>query len=194
MTHDPTVAFGAFPADVDIQFPIDSLLLAGFPNTDISLLVPESIALPFHSLETDFMEEWPAEWPVRTAPTAKLQAGVEGALERLTGSGEVAIPGVGRVLAAGPILAALAGMNAGYGRPNCAASFIGLGIPAYEAGRYERWISQGGSLVSILCENLYWDILGQGVLIATGGEHVSSTREFCTHLTVPRSFPFEANS
>ena len=62
-TQGPTVVFGAFPADFDIQIPIDSLLAAGFPNTDLSLLVPETVARPDHSPEGQSPVDWPAEWP-----------------------------------------------------------------------------------------------------------------------------------
>lgn len=174
----PTVVFGAFPADFDIQIPIDSLLAAGFPNTDLSLLVPEAVAWPEPDSESDPLKDWPAEWPKRTSPTAILQNGIEGALRRLTGFGEVTIPGLGQLIAAGPILAALAGVSAGFDAPGCAGSFVGMGMPSHEAARYEHWISLGSSLISILCENMYWDTLAMGILIATHAEDISSTRSF----------------
>lgn len=183
--QEPTVVFGAFPADFDIQFPIDTLLSAGFPNTDLSLLVPETVAWAEHSSERESLEDWPTEWPKRASPSVILQNGIEGALRRLTGFGEVTIPNLGQLIVAGPILAALAGINAGYDNLGCAGSFIGLGMPAYEAGRYEHWISMGGSLISILCESVYWDTLAMGILIATHADDISSTRSFsrCSNLS-----------
>ncbi|HLW99319.1 MAG TPA: hypothetical protein VKR82_11790 [Candidatus Acidoferrales bacterium] len=172
----PTVVFGAFPADFDIQIPIDSLLVAGFPNADLSLLVPETVAWPEHSSDCESLGDWPAEWPKKTLPTVILQNGIEGALRRLTGFGEVTMPGLGQVIAAGPILAALAGVTAGFDTMGCADSFIGMGMPANEAERYEHWISKGSSLISILCENVYWDTLAMGILIATQAEDIFSTR------------------
>jgi len=174
----PTVVFGAFPADFDIQIPVDSLLVAGFPNTDISLLVPKTVAWPEHCSEWESLGGWPAEWPKRTSPTVILQNGIEGALRRLTGFGEVTIPGLGQLIAAGPILAALAGVTAGFDTLGCAGSFIGMGMPAYEAERYEHWISKGSSLISILCENVYWDTLAMGILIASHADDISSTRSY----------------
>lgn len=174
----PTVVFGAFPADFDIQIPIDSLLVAGFPNTDLSLLVPETVARTEHRSDWGSLGDWPAEWPKKTSSTAILQNGIEGALRRLTGFGEVTIPGLGQLIAAGPILAALAGVSAGFDTQGCASSFIGLGMPAYEAARYEHWISMGSSLISVLCEDIYWDTLAMGILIATHAEDISSTKSY----------------
>jgi len=192
-TQGPTVVFGAFPADFDIQIPIDSLLAAGFPNTDLSLLVPETVARPDHSPEGQSPVDWPAEWPKKNSPTAILQNGIEGALRRLTGFGEVTIPGLGQIIAAGPILAALAGVTAGFDTLGCAGSFMGMGMPAYEAERYEHWMSMGSSLISILCENIYWDTLAMGILIATHAEDISSTRTYSRLPTLSRATSWGAN-
>ena len=53
------------------------------------------------------------------------------------GIGALAIPGVGPFIAAGPIMATLAGMGVGGAVGGIAGALIGMGIPEYEAKRYE---------------------------------------------------------
>jgi len=61
----------------------------------------------------------------------------------LVGVGALAIPGVGPLIAAGPIVAALAGFGVGGAVGGIAGVLIGMGIAEYEANRYEgrleRW-------------------------------------------------------
>jgi hypothetical protein len=60
-----------------------------------------------------------------------------GALGWLAGIGALAIPGVGPFIAAGPIMAALAGVGAGAVTGGLVGGLTGLGMPEYEAKRYE---------------------------------------------------------
>jgi len=68
-----------------------------------------------------------------------------------------------------------------------------MGMPAYEAERYEHWMSMGSSLISILCENIYWDTLAMGILIATHAEDISSTRTYSRLPTLSRASSRGAN-
>ena len=63
----------------------------------------------------------------------------------LLGAGALAIPGVGPVLAAGPIAAALSGAVAG----GITGGLIDWGIPAESGRRYEQHVAQGGILAII---------------------------------------------
>lgn len=63
----------------------------------------------------------------------------------LLGAGALAIPGVGPILAAGPIAAALSGAVAG----GIAGGLIDWGIPAEAGKRYEQQVAQGGILAII---------------------------------------------
>lgn len=63
----------------------------------------------------------------------------------LLGAGALAIPGVGPILAAGPIAAALSGAVAG----GIAGGLIDWGIPAEAGKRYERQVAEGGILAVI---------------------------------------------
>lgn len=63
----------------------------------------------------------------------------------LLGAGALAIPGIGPVVAAGPIAAALSGAVAG----GIAGGLIDWGIPAEAGKRYEQQVAQGGILTII---------------------------------------------
>lgn len=63
----------------------------------------------------------------------------------LVGAGALAVPGVGPILAAGPIAAALSGAVAG----GIAGGLIDWGIPAEAGKRYEQHVAQGGILAVI---------------------------------------------
>jgi len=54
---------------------------------------------------------------------------------------------------------------------------IGLGIPEYEAKRYEGRIRKGGILISVHCDDSNWAHKAKTVLEKTGAEDVSSTGE-----------------
>jgi hypothetical protein len=59
-----------------------------------------------------------------------------GALGWMVGIGALAIPRLGPFIAAGPIMAALAGAAGGAAAGGLAGALIGMGIPEYEAKRY----------------------------------------------------------
>ena len=71
----------------------------------------------------------------------------------LVGIGALAIPGVGPFIAAGPIMAALAGAGVGAAVGGLTGALVGMGIPEYEAKRYEGKIKEGNMLISVHSEN-----------------------------------------
>ena len=95
----------------------------------------------------------------------------------LAGIGALAIPGVGPLLAAGPIVAALTGVGVGGAVGGIAGGLIGVGIPEYEAKRYEGRIKEGGILLSVHCDDLEWTEKAKAILEHTGGTDVASTGE-----------------
>ena len=72
-----------------------------------------------------------------------------GGLGWLVGIGALAIPGLGPFIAAGPIMAALAGAGVGGAVGGLTGALVGMGIPEYEAKRYEGRVKDGGILVSV---------------------------------------------
>jgi hypothetical protein len=98
-----------------------------------------------------------------------------GTLGLLAGIGALAIPGVGPLIAAGPLLAALSGAAAGAAVGGIAGGLIGLGIPEIEAKRYENRIAQGNILISVLAETSDEVTLAKNVLQNAGAEDISVT-------------------
>ena len=87
------------------------------------------------------------------------------------------IPGVGPFIAAGPIVATLAGMGAGGAFGGTVGALIGLGIPEYQAKRYEGRMRKGGILLSVHTDDHDWASKGRQILEQTGAEDISSTGE-----------------
>jgi hypothetical protein len=95
----------------------------------------------------------------------------------LAGIGALAIPGVGPFIAAGPIMATLAGLGVGGAVGGFTGALIGLGIPEYEAKRYEGRIAKGGILLSVHCDTSDEIKRAKDVMKSTGAEDISSTSE-----------------
>jgi hypothetical protein len=111
------------------------------------------------------------------APEGALAGGgtglvVGGVLGWLAGIGTLAIPGIGPLLAAGPIVAALAGAGAGSAIGGIAGALIGLGLPELEAKRYEEAIKQGRILVSVHCQSMRQAETARKVLDDAGAKEV----------------------
>ena len=99
---------------------------------------------------------------------------IGGTLGLLAGIGALAIPGVGPLIAAGPIMGALAGLGAGGAVGGLVGALVGMGIPEYEAKRYEGHVKDGGILLSVHCDDSEWVGRAKRVLEQTGAHDVSS--------------------
>jgi hypothetical protein len=95
----------------------------------------------------------------------------------LLGIGAIAIPGLGPFIAAGPIMAALAGAGVGGTVGGIAGALVGMGIPEYEAKRYEGRVKDGGILLSVHSDNSDWTKRAKEILKSTGAQDISSTGE-----------------
>jgi hypothetical protein len=95
----------------------------------------------------------------------------------LAGIGALAIPGVGPLIAAGPIVAGLAGLGVGGAVGGIVGALVGMGIPEYEAKRYEGHVKNGGTLMSIHCDTSDQVSRAKDLLKATGANDIASTGE-----------------
>ena len=138
MAGKNTAAFGIYETQADVEYALDALRAEGFRNTDISVLFPENKGTK------DFAVEKNTKAPEGTAAGATTGAVIGGTLGWLAGIGALAIPGIGPLLAAGPIVAALTGVGVGGAIGGIAGALVGMGIPEYEAKRYEGRIKGGG--------------------------------------------------
>ena len=187
-----TSVFGIFPSRSRLETSIDALRNSGFRALDISVLLPEN------SGNKDIAVEKSSKAPEGAATGAVSGAVVGGALGWLVGVGMLAIPGLGPFIAAGPIMAALAGMGAGATVAGLTGALVGLGIPEYEAKRFEGRMKNGGILLSIHCDNSEWVNKAKTILSNTGAEDISSTSESAsdfgaTDKPVPRYNQFSAH-
>jgi hypothetical protein len=171
MAGKNTAAFGIYRNEASVRNAVETLEREGYRTTDISVLFPENQGTK------DFAHEKGTKAPEGAATGAGSGAVVGGALGWLAGVGAIAIPGVGPFLAAGPIMAALAGAGLGGATGGLVGALVGAGIPEYEAKRYEGRIREGGILLSVHCDNSEWTSKAKDILERTGAEDVSSTGE-----------------
>ncbi|MFS0637985.1 general stress protein [Mesobacillus foraminis] len=80
------------------------------------------------------------------AATGGILGGLTGLL---AGIGALAIPGIGPIVAAGPIAATLTGAAVGAGAGGLTGALIGMGIPEEDADRYEGYVKEGKILVVV---------------------------------------------
>lgn len=160
-----------YPSYAATEGAVGALRGAGFRSEDISVLFPENPGNKdlAHSKSTK-------------APEGATAGGISGAviggtLGWLAGIGAIAIPGIGPLIAAGPIVAALAGVGAGGAVAGIAGALIGMDIPEYEAKRYEGRIRGGGILLSVHSDDSEWTKRAKEVLERTGAEDIASTSE-----------------
>jgi hypothetical protein len=177
MSYKKTAVFGIYGSRSAAENAIDVLTESGFPITDVSVLVPESLG------SNEMRTEKATKAPEGAAAGAGSGAVLGGTLGLLAGIGALAIPGVGPLIAAGPILSALAGIGVGGAVGGVAGGLIGMGIPEYEAKRYEGRLQKGGILVSVHCDTSEEVKQAKEIMKRTGGEDISSTGESSTEST-----------
>jgi len=166
-----TAVFGIYASRSAVESAVMDFRNSGFRATDISVLMPENLGTK------DLGAEKNTKSPEGAATGATTGAVVGGVLGWLAGIGALAIPGLGPFIAAGPIIGALAGLGAGGAIGGVAGALIGMGIPEYEAKRYEGRIKTGGILLSVHCDDSKWTDRAKKIMEATGAEDVSSTSE-----------------
>jgi hypothetical protein len=171
MTGKNTAVFGIYRDTRSVEGGVQALRNAGFRNTDISVLMPENAGTK------DFVHQKDTKAPEGATTGAASGVVIGGVLGWLAGVGALAIPGLGPFIAAGPILAMLAGAGAVGTVGGLVGSLIGLGIPEYEAKRYEGRVKSGGALVSVHCDNADWVKRAKTILEETGAEDISSSGE-----------------
>jgi hypothetical protein len=171
MSQKNTAVFGIYQTRAAAEEAVDALRRAHFRNTDISALFPDNAGTK------DFACEKNTKAPEGATTGAASGAVAGGVLGWLAGIGALAIPGIGPFIAAGPIMAALAGAGALGTLGGIVGALAGMGIPEYEAKRYEGRVKHGGILLSIHCDDHEWVKRGEEILRRTGAEDVSSASE-----------------
>src|SRR6202167_2543320 len=174
MAGKNTAVFGIYPTRMSAENAVDALKAANFRNSDISVLLPEGPGAPGTK---DFAHEKNTKAPEGATTGAGTGALLGGGLGWLLGIGALAIPGLGPFIAAGPIMAALAGAGVGGAVGGIAGALIGMGIPEYEAKRYEGRVKEGGILLSVHSDDSNWTTKAKKLLERTGATDVASAGE-----------------
>lgn len=158
-------------SEVQAENIVTELKSAGFSNNDISVLFPDKAGTK------DFAHEQHTKAPEGAATGAGTGGILGGGLGWLIGIGSLAIPGVGPFIAAGPIMAALAGAGIGAAVGGLTGALVGMGIPEYEAKRYEGKIKEGNILISVHSENSEERKRAKHIFERAGAHDISSTAE-----------------
>src|ERR1700755_842805 len=150
---------------------VAKLRSAGFSDNDISVLFPDK------GSTRDFAHKKATKMPEGATVGASTGGVVGGTIGLLAGIGALAIPGLGPFIAAGPIMAALSGGAIGAGVGGLTGALVGLGIPEYEAKRYEGKVKEGGLLLSVQSESNNDTSRAKEIFKEGGAHDISSTGE-----------------
>ena len=171
MSGKKTAVFGIYTTREAVERAVDTFVNDGFPGSSVSVLLPENLG--GKSIGT----EKATKAPEGATTGAGAGAVIGGTLGVLAGVGLLAIPGLGPVIAAGPIMAGLAGLGVGGAVGGFTGALIGMGIPEFEAKRYEGRLLKGGILLSVHCDTSDQIKRAKELMKVTGGEDVASTGE-----------------
>ncbi|WOV88960.1 general stress protein [Sporosarcina oncorhynchi] len=134
---------GYYHTEAEAVQAIEELKTQGYTSEDISIISKD------HN-QVNHIEEETGTHAADGAATGAATGGVLGGLGGvLLGIGALAIPGIGPIIAAGPIVAGITGAAAGAGVGGLAGALIGMGIPEEEANRYNEYFNEGKILVLV---------------------------------------------
>jgi uncharacterized protein (TIGR02271 family) len=122
---------------------VQALVDAGFERDNISLVASDARGEYTSQIDTD----------TGIGTGAGVGAGIGAVLGGigglLVGLGALAIPGIGPVIAAGPLIAALTGAGIGAVAGGLVGALVDMGIPEEEAEYYAEGVRRGGTLVTV---------------------------------------------
>ncbi|MBY6036818.1 general stress protein [Fictibacillus nanhaiensis] len=134
---------GVFRSEDDAIEAIKELKRNGYEENEISVIAK-------NNKETKHIHEETGSKAPEGAATGMATGGILGGLGGLLlGAGALAIPGIGPIVAAGPLAAALGGAAVGAGAGGLVGALVGLGIPEKEAKEYQESVEQGDILVLV---------------------------------------------
>jgi hypothetical protein len=147
---------------------LNSLRSSGFTESQISLITSKANG------ESDIELEGDTKAPEGTAAGASSGLVLGGALGWMVGIGALAIPGLGPFIAAGPLMAALAGAAIGSAAGGVTGALIGLGFSEYEAKQYESHLREGNSLISVSVASDEDSERARNIFENAGAKHIST--------------------
>jgi uncharacterized membrane protein len=137
--HEKKVV-GVYDTEQDAIAAIENLIKQGYYKEDISVI----------GKNVDHVTDETGTAAEESAVTGVLTGGTLGGVTGLLiGAGALAIPGIGPIVAAGPIAASLMGILTGASIGGLTGALVGLGIPDEEAEYYGNSVKEGKILVLI---------------------------------------------
>jgi uncharacterized protein YbjT (DUF2867 family) len=150
---------------------VDELRMAGFSNNDVSVLFPD----------VEGTQEFAHAKSTKAPEGAVIGAGAGSLLGAaagwLLGLGTLAIPGVGPIIAAGPIFAALSGAALGGAAGGLSGALAGLGFPEYEAKLYAGKLQDGNILIAAHTENVREEKVAREIFERADAHDIGITTE-----------------
>lgn len=150
---------------------VDKLRISGFSSNDISVLFPDK------SGTKDFAHEHNTKAPEGATAGGVAGMSIGAILGWVAGIGAIAIPGVGPFIAAGPIVAALSGAAIVGAAGGILGALVGVGIPEFEAKRYEEKIRSGNILISVHTEDSDERGRAKDIFKENGADDIASSAE-----------------
>jgi hypothetical protein len=149
---------GLFDTAAEAQSVVQELINSGFQRNDISLVANDAKGEYANYREASREVGATGSSTAEGAGAGAVGGGVLGGVfGLLVGVGALAIPGIGPVLAAGPLAAALGaagastlvGAGIGAAAGGIIGALVGAGIPEEDAGFYAEGVRRGGTLVLV---------------------------------------------
>jgi hypothetical protein len=171
MAAGNAAVFAIFAIRTGAEAAIDRLTAAGFSSQAISVLISDKEG------SKDFATKTNTKASEDVIAGAEVGAVVGGTLAILASLNALAMPGVGALIAAGPLLASLVGLGAGAAVGGLVGALVGLGIPEYEAKLYDGRVRDGGVLLSVHCVSNEEISRARDLLTAAGAEDIAASGE-----------------
>ena len=164
-----TYVFGIYESRSAVESAIRGFKDAGFSGSEISVILPEKRGSKEMVNETD------AKAP--QSATVAPGTGIGGALEWLVGLGAMTLPGLGPVIAVGPLVAALAAVGGTGASASFAGLLVALGMSEVDARQYEQQLQKGEVLVAIRCQSPEHCQRAKEIMEITRADHIAYAGE-----------------
>ncbi|MCL4264532.1 MAG: hypothetical protein KJ069_15015 [Anaerolineae bacterium] len=144
-----TTVSALYDTQTDAVNAVRALTEGGIMRSDISMVASDAAGEYVRYQGQTIPDDIPMDDTIGGAASGALLGGLGGLL---IGLAAVAIPGVGPIVAAGPIAAALMGAGVGAATGGIVGALIDLGIDEDHAGYYAEGVRRGGTLVTVHVE------------------------------------------
>lgn len=160
--------FGIYPNRPSVEYGLTLLRHAGFRRADVSVLFPEYAGMKNLAMERNIMAQ-------EDGMSVSASGGsIPGEFSWVGGREVLSVPGLGPLVAAGPIVAAFASLSEDRGAGAVVNALMTFGVSESKARRYERRILDGAILLSVHCGNVEAISWARELLSASGAEEIST--------------------